>query len=107
MFRSGSMRSPMLPALDTLPLEIVPLADLRPHPRNYQDHPDDQLAHLRSSLQTHGWYKNVVVADDNTILAGHGIIKAALQLGVTHAPVRRLPLTPDHPDALKLVVGDN
>lgn len=93
--------------LETLPLEIVSLASLHAHPRNYQDHPDDELAHLRHSLETHGWYKNVVIAEDNTILAGHGVVKAAMQLHWEHGPVRRLPLPPDHPDALKVLVGDN
>jgi hypothetical protein len=88
-------------------LEIVPLASLHAHPRNYQDHPDDELAHLRHSLTQHGWYKNVVITADDTILAGHGVVKAAMQLGLTHGPVRRLPFTSDHPEALKVLVGDN
>jgi hypothetical protein len=93
--------------VDTLPLEVVPLASLHAHPRNYQSHPDDELTHLRHSLTTHGWYKNAVIAEDDTILAGHGVITAAMQLGWTHGPVRRLPLPPDHPEALKVLVGDN
>jgi len=97
----------MSPLLETLPLESVPLASLHAHPRNYQDHPEDELAHLRHSLETHGWYKNAVIAEDDTILAGHGVIKAAMQLGWTHGPVRRLPFPAEHPEALKVLVGDN
>jgi len=93
--------------LETLPLEMVALATLHPHPRNYQDHPDEELDHLVHSLKTHGWYKNVVIAQDDTLLAGHGVVKAALRAGWTHGPVRRLPYPSDHPEALKVLAGDN
>jgi hypothetical protein len=88
-------------------LELVPIATLRPHPRNYQMHPDDELDHLKQSLTTHGVYRNVVVARDGTILAGHGVVVAAAQLGWTQMPVRRLDLAPDDPRALKVLIGDN
>jgi hypothetical protein len=48
-----------------------------------------------------------VVAQDNTILAGHGVVKAARRLGLEVVPVRRLNLAPDHPLALKVLAGDN
>ena len=43
------------------------LADLKPHPKNYRSHPPAQLEHIKSSLEQHGVYRNVVVARDNTI----------------------------------------
>ena len=84
-----------------------PVADLKSHPRNYQSHPEDQLVHLVESLLTHGYYRNIVVARDQTILAGHGIVLAAKSLGYETIPGYRLDLDPDDPRALKVLVGDN
>lgn len=86
---------------------LVPLADLKPHPRNYRSHPDDQLEHLMQSLREFGWYRNVVTARDHTILAGHGIVLAAAKLGWVDAPVIALDLDPLEPRALKVLAADN
>ena len=87
--------------------EIAPIRSLRPHPRNYRKHPEDQLAHLARSLQQYGFYRPVVVANDNTVLAGHGLLDAAKSIGLTEAPIIRFAFGPDDPIALKLVVADN
>jgi ParB-like chromosome segregation protein Spo0J len=87
--------------------EVVPLASLRPHPDNYRRHPADQLDHLRQSLREHGVYRNVVVAQDGTILAGHGVVEAAVEEGLTEIPVVRLPVDPDDVKARKLLAADN
>ena len=83
--------------------ETARLEDLRPHPRNYRQHPEDQLAHIAQSLREHGLYRNVVVGRDNTILAGHGVVLAARKLGWRTIQVARLPLGPEDPRALKLL----
>lgn len=88
-------------------VDIAALASLKPHPRNYRDHPDDQLDHIIESIKQHGFYRNVVVARDNTILAGHGVVKAAAKMGLKEIPVRRMDCGPDDPVALKLLAGDN
>lgn len=88
-------------------LELVDIASLRPHPRNDGRHPPDEIAHLKASLAEHGIDKNVVVANDGTILTGHGVVQAARELGYTQIPVQRKAYGPDHPLALKRLVGDN
>lgn len=89
------------------PTELADLASLKPHPRNYREHPEAQKAHLVASLQEHGVYRNVVVAQDGTILAGHGVVESAREAGLTEVPVVRLPFLPDDPRALKVLVADN
>ena len=81
----------------TTTLEWVPFADVRSHPRNDGSHPPDEIAHLKQSLTQHGVYRNVVIAEDGTILAGHGVVQAAQELGHTHIAVKRLPYGPDDP----------
>jgi len=81
--------------------------DLKPHPRNYQFHPDDQLDQIIASIKQHGFYRNIVVAEDNTILAGHGVVLAVKKMGKTRVPVIRLPIHPDDARALKVLTSDN
>jgi hypothetical protein len=88
-------------------LETVTVSGLRPHPRNYRAHPDDQIDHLVESIREHGLYRNIVIARDGTILAGHGVVQAARKMGLESVPVYRLDLGPDDPRALKVLAGDN
>jgi hypothetical protein len=87
--------------------EVVALDELKAHARNYRAHPDEQVQHLKQSIAEHGFYRNVVVARDGTILAGHGVVDAARSLGLVELPIVRLDLAPDDPKALKVLVADN
>lgn len=86
---------------------MVPLSSLTPHPRNYRNHPDNQIEHLMHSIREFGFYRNIVIAEDGTILAGHGISEAARRLDLETVPVVRLGIGPEHPLALKLLAADN
>jgi len=87
--------------------EMVSLSELKPHPKNYRVHPDDQIKHIVSSIKQHGFYRHVVIASDNTNLAGHGITEAAKALKLKQIPVIRVNIKSDSPQALKILVGDN
>lgn len=87
--------------------EMVLADDLSAHPQNYREHPEEQLLHLRRSLEEHGFYRNVVVANDGTVLAGHGLLAAAKAIGVRKVPVTRLACGPNDPEALRVLAGDN
>jgi hypothetical protein len=82
-------------------------SELHAHPRNYRKHPDDQLEHIVESIRAHGFYRNIVVARDGTILAGHGVVEAARKMGVERVPVVKLDVDPEDPRALKVLAGDN
>lgn len=85
----------------------LPPGELTPHPRNYRKHPPDQIEHLCQSIQANGFYKPIVVAEDDVILAGHGAHLAALKLELPEVTVSRLPVASDSPAALKVLAGDN
>lgn len=87
--------------------EMVPLETLTPHPRNYRVHPEDQIDHLMQSIKEHGFYRNIVISTDSTILAGHGITQAAARLGIDVVPVVRMNISADSPAALKILAADN
>jgi hypothetical protein len=85
----------------------VPIGMLKPHPRNYNGHPPDQIEQIAASIRQSGFYRNVVVARDWTLLAGHGTVEAAALLGREEVPTVRLDLDPMEPRALKILVSDN
>jgi len=87
--------------------ETVEISKLHPHPRNYHIHPEDQIEHIIESIKEHGFYRNIVVARDGTILAGHGVVEAMQRMGSTEIPVVRLNIDPNNPHALKILTGDN
>ena len=88
-------------------LETISLTEIKPHPRNYREHPEDQLTHLVESIKQHGLYRNIVIAKDGTILAGHGVALACKKMELKEVPVIRLDIDPEHPQALKVLAGDN
>lgn len=94
-------------ALRFLEAEEVDVDSLKPHPRNYKNHPDDQLVHIESSLKEFGLYRNVVIARDGTILAGHGVWMAAKRVGAKRLRVCRLDLDPGDLRAMKVMALDN
>ncbi len=87
-------------------LDVDP-AILTAHPRNYRKHSDRQLDHIIESLKTFGVYRNIVVARNNVILAGHGVVLACLKMKMKLIPIVKIDVDKDEPRALKLLAGDN
>jgi len=83
------------------------IEDLKPHPRNYKTHPEDQIQHICRSIEENGVYRNIVIAKDNTILAGHGVVEACRKLKLKSVPVIELPIKSTSPKAIKLLASDN
>lgn len=77
-------------------IELRRVDSLTPHPRNYRVHGARQRDLLAKSLRLHGQQRPIIIQDDGTILAGHGIVKAALQLGWTD--IECVVYTGAHPD---------
>lgn len=68
------------------PIEIVPIGQLRPYPRNARTHSKKQLKQIAASIQRFGFTNPVLVADDGEIIAGHGRVEAAKLIGMTAVP---------------------
>ena len=85
----------------------ISIDKIKPHPRNYKIHPPEQLEHLQQSIKENGIYRNILVANDFTILAGHGIVEAAKLLGLTSVPILRLDLPPNSTKSIKILTADN
>ncbi len=83
-----------------------PIATLRPYAGNARKHSRRQIRQLADSITRFGFTNPVLIADDDTILAGHGRVEAAKLLGMTHVPTVCLShLTPEERRAY--VLADN
>ena len=87
-------------------IEMVPVSVLRPYARNARTHSQKQVSQIAHSIRRFGFTNPVLVSDDGEIVAGHGRVMAAKQLGMTDVPVLRLShLTRDERRAY--VLADN
>ncbi|MEX3929763.1 ParB/Srx family N-terminal domain-containing protein [Paraburkholderia sp. BR10936] len=80
---------PAPPALPEWPadrVERVPIDSLIFYARNARQHSDLQVAQIAASMREWGWTIPVLRAEDGTLIAGHGRILAARQLGFTEVP---------------------
>ncbi len=68
-------------------LEHWPIDRLRPYTRNPRTHSTEQVAKIAASLLQYGWTNPILVDADDGIIAGHGRILAARELGMTTVPV--------------------
>ncbi|HBG99415.1 MAG: site-specific DNA-methyltransferase [Rhodobacteraceae bacterium] len=68
-------------------IETWPLARLQPYAQNAKLHGPDQVAKIAASMAEFGWTVPCLVGDDGELIAGHGRVLAATQLGLTEAPV--------------------
>lgn len=65
---------------------LADVSELIPYVRNARTHSEAQVAQIAASIREFGFLSPILVAEDNTILAGHGRIAAALKLGLKKIP---------------------
>ena len=80
------MTAPILPAA----LEHLPIGSLTPYARNARTHSADQIAQLVASIREFGFTNPVLIDAQGEIIAGHGRVMAAQQLGLSIVPCLRL-----------------
>jgi ParB-like chromosome segregation protein Spo0J len=68
-------------------LERWPIERLVPYERNARTHSAEQVAQIAASIQEFGFTNPILVASDDGILAGHGRLAAAKDLGLAEVPV--------------------
>ena len=64
-----------------------PVADLAPYVKNARTHPQEQVDQIAASMERFGFTMPMLVAESGMIIAGHGRLMAALQLGIAEVPV--------------------
>jgi len=71
-------------------IEMVSIGQLLPYARNARTHDDAQVAQIAASIKEFGFNNPILIAEDQSIVAGHGRLAAARKLGLTEVPVVRL-----------------
>ncbi|WP_114522442.1 ParB/Srx family N-terminal domain-containing protein [Altererythrobacter sp. ZODW24] len=90
-------------ATHRLEVTYKPLGKLTPDPRNARTHSKKQVEQIAASIRAFG-FTNPILADlEGNIIAGHGRLRAAKELGLAEVPVIELgDLTEPQKRALRL-----
>ena len=84
-------------------VEEVATDKLVPYTNNPKNHPDEQVDKIAGSIKEFGFTQPLVVTEDDTVVIGHGRLKAAKKLGLDFVPViRRSDLSEAEVKALRL-----
>lgn len=68
--------------------QLIPVSQLKPHPKNRNSHPKDQIERLAKILEFQGWrYPIKVSKRSGFITSGHGRLEAAKLAGMKEVPV--------------------
>ena len=76
--------------MNPLHIEYRPVDSLIPYARNARTHSDTQIASLAASIREFGFNNPILVDGQRGVIAGHGRILAARQLGMSELPVIEL-----------------
>ena len=87
-------------------IELLPVSQLKPHPRNARTHPRKQLRQIAASIRRFGFCNPVLIDDANQIIAGHGRVEAAKLLGLVDVPTLRLSHMSED-DVRAYIIADN
>src|SRR3979409_222097 len=68
-------------------VERWPIERLMPYARTPRTQSSAQVSQIAASIREWGWTNPVLVAEDGTIIAGHGRVLAARKLRITDVPV--------------------
>ncbi len=86
-----------------LVVSALPVASLVPYAENARTHSPSQVAQIAASIAEFGFVNPVLVDAEGVLIAGHGRVMAAKQLGLAAVPVLRLGhLSPPQARALRL-----
>lgn len=87
--------------------KLVKVDELIPHPKNPNTHPQSQIKILAQNIRYHGWRHPIVVSKlSGYIVAGHGRLEAAKELGVSIIPIEYQNFASED-NELAVLVGDN
>ena len=68
-------------------IELWPVERLKPYDRNARTHSPDQVAKIAASIAEFGFTNPILVDSADGIIAGHGRLAAATELGLPEVPV--------------------
>lgn len=67
-------------------VKMVAIASVIPYAKNARTHSDAQVAQIAASIKEWGWTVPILIDEGGGLIAGHGRVLAARQLGITEIP---------------------
>jgi DNA modification methylase len=92
--------------MQKLDIKYQNITDLKPQARNPRTHSKKQIRQIVDSIKEFGFINPILVDQDNSIIAGHGRVKAARLAGLTEVPTLQV----DHLSPAQIrayVIADN
>ena len=71
-------------------IKQVKIVDLKPYDKNARTHSPKQVEEIARSIKVFGFTNPVLIDQKNMIIAGHGRVMGAKELGMTEVPVIRI-----------------
>jgi ParB-like chromosome segregation protein Spo0J len=71
-------------------IELIAIEALRPQRQNARVHSRRQVRQIAESIRRFGFTNPVLISDDREIIAGHGRVMAAKELGLNEVPTLKL-----------------
>lgn len=91
---------------DRLQIKYLPVASLQGYEGNARQHSKAQLKKLKRSIRQNGWTNPILIDEAGMVLAGHGRLAAAIELGIDRVPTIELSrMTPAQKRAY--ILADN
>lgn len=85
------------------PVVYRDISELKPYKNNARKHSKKQVKQIAASIEQFGFVNPVLVDDDDNIIAGHGRVLAAKELGLQQVPTIKIShLTPEQIKAYRL-----
>lgn len=85
-----------------LKIEWLPIASIKPYPKNAKLHPKKQILKIADSIKELGWMKPISVDPEGVIIYGHGTYLAAESLKLQTVPVLTLNISKEKAAAYRL-----
>ena len=92
--------------MNELQVQLRPVAALVPYQKNARTHSEEQISQIGASIEEFGWTNPILIAPDNTVIAGHARLAAAKKLRLAEVPVIVLGHLTDA-QRPALVIADN
>ena len=67
--------------------ERRPVGKIKPDPSNPRTHSPKQIKQIVASIEEFGFTNPLLIDENNSIIAGHGRLEAALRLEIKEVPV--------------------
>lgn len=97
---------PAKTASDGMKIEQWPIARVTPYAANAKMHPPAQVTKIVASITQFGFVNPILVDHGGVVVAGHGRLQAAMEMGLKRVPVIKLGhLSDDQAKALR--IADN